>query len=165
MGAFVEPPNAEFKRIAFRNASRHRMSDGLRSAWTISTICRPVCHAHCCRSRYGAGIAAEPGKDIPNISVNEFMVVAVPIVLQKPVEGADEATISMKPFWLISPDANSSRAFHTMVPEPTRWPLYQPFSIGPTDSAIAGIFTVAAAIKHAGTVLSQPMVRTTPSSG
>jgi hypothetical protein len=38
-------------------------------------------------------------------------------------------------------------------------------SIGPTDNAIAGRFTVAAAIKHAGVVLSQPIVSTTPSSG
>ncbi len=61
--------------------------------------------------------------------------------------------------------ASSSRAFHTMVPEPVRSPLYQPFSIGPTERAMAGMFTVAAAIRQAGVVLSQPMVSTTPSSG
>ena len=33
------------------------------------------------------------------------------------------------------------------------------------ESTIAGILTVAAAIKHAGVVLSQPVVNTTPSSG
>ena len=52
-----------------------------------------------------------------------------------------------------------------MVPEPVRWPLYQPFSIGPTESAMAGMLTVAAAIRQAGVVLSQPMVSTTPSIG
>jgi hypothetical protein len=52
-----------------------------------------------------------------------------------------------------------------IVPEPVRSPLCQPLSIGPTDSAIAGILTVAAAIRQAGVVLSQPMVSTTPSSG
>ena len=52
-----------------------------------------------------------------------------------------------------------------MVPEPVRSPLCQPFSIGPTESAMAGMFTVAAAIRQAGVVLSQPMVSTTPSSG
>ena len=31
--------------------------------------------------------------------------------------------------------------------------------------AIAGMFTVAAAIRHAGMVLSQPVISTTPSSG
>ena len=52
-----------------------------------------------------------------------------------------------------------------MVPEPVRTPLYQPFSMGPTDRAMAGMFAVAAAISMAGVVLSQPMVNTTPSSG
>ena len=52
-----------------------------------------------------------------------------------------------------------------MVPEPVRSPLNQPFSIGPPESTIAGMFTVAAAIRHAGVVLSQPVVSTTPSSG
>ena len=65
----------------------------------------------------------------------------------------------------ISPAASNCRAFHTIVPLPVRSPLCQPFSIGPTDSAIAGIFTVAAAIRQAGVVLSQPIVSTTPSSG
>ena len=57
------------------------------------------------------------------------------------------------------------RDAQTMVPEPVRWPLYQPLSIGPTESAMAGMLTVAAAIRSAGVVLSQPVVSTTPSSG
>ena len=52
-----------------------------------------------------------------------------------------------------------------MEPEPTRSPLFQPFSMGPTDRAMAGMSTVAAAIRQAGVVLSQPMVSTTPSMG
>ncbi len=71
----------------------------------------------------------------------------------------------MKPSSSIAPVASSSRAFHTIVPEPVRSPLCQPLSIGPTDNAIAGILTVAAAIRQAGVVLSQPIVSTTPSSG
>ena len=63
------------------------------------------------------------------------------------------------------PAANSSRAFHTTVPEPARMPFHQPFSIGPPDSTMAGMFTVAAAIRQAGVVLSQPVISTTPSSG
>jgi hypothetical protein len=63
------------------------------------------------------------------------------------------------------PAASICRACQTMVPEPVRRPLYQPFSIGPTDSAMAGMFTVAAAIRQAGVVLSQPIISTTPSSG
>ncbi len=57
------------------------------------------------------------------------------------------------------------RASHTMVPEPDSRPFHQPSSIGPPDSTMAGMFTVAAPIRQAGVVLSQPVVSTTPSSG
>src|SRR5665213_2743549 len=110
-------------------------------------------------------MAAEPGSDIPRASASEFIVVAVPMVLQNPVEGVEAATIRIKPVRSMRPAAKSSRAFHRIVPEPTRSPSYQPLSIGPTESAIAGIFTVAAPIRQAGTVLSQPIVSTTPSNG
>ena len=43
------------------------------------------------------------------------------------------------------------------MPEPARSPFHQPFSIGPPDSTIAGMFTVAAAMMQAGVVLSQPV--------
>ncbi len=89
----------------------------------------------------------------------------MPIVLQWPGEGAAEATISMNSSSLISPAASSSRAFQTMVPEPVRSPRNQPLSIGPPESTIAGMSTVAAAISCAGVVLSQPVVSTTPSMG
>src|ERR1700712_647888 len=110
-------------------------------------------------------MAPEPGNDMPSASHRLFIVVAVPIVLQKPVDGADDATRRMNPSSSISPLDSISRAFQTIVPEPVRSPLCQPLSIGPTDSAIAGMFTVAAAIRQAGVVLSQPIVSTTPSSG
>ncbi len=42
-------------------------------------------------------MAALPGSDMPSASVSEFIVVAVPMVLQKPVEGAEVATRSTKP--------------------------------------------------------------------
>jgi hypothetical protein len=50
-----------------------------------------------------------------------------------------------------------------MVPEPVRSPLNQPLSMGPPDSTMAGMSTVAAAMIWAGVVLSQPVVSTTPS--
>src|SRR3954471_5376173 len=102
---------------------------------------------------------------MPSASASEFMVEAVPMVLQWPIEGAEEATIFMNSSYSISPVANRSRAFQTTVPEPVRSPLNQPFNIGPPDNTIAGILTVAAAIRQAGVVLSQPVVRTTPSRG
>src|SRR3974390_365782 len=90
IGALVEPPMAELAMIAFSNALRVRISEGLRSSWTISTARTPVSYAICPRSLYGAGIAAQFGSDMPRASASAFMVDAVPIVLQWPGDGADE---------------------------------------------------------------------------
>ena len=94
-----------------------------------------------------------------------FIDEAVPIVLQWPTEGAEDRVMSMNWSTLISPAASIRRACQTTVPEPASWPLYQPFSIGPPESTMAGMSTVAAAMIKAGVVLSQPVVRTTPSIG
>src|SRR5215472_9441885 len=102
---------------------------------------------------------------MPSASASAFMVDAVPIVLQWPIDGAEAAAISRNSRLSTRPAASSSRAFHTTVPEPARSPFHQPFNIGPPDSTTAGIFTVAAAIRHAGVVLSQPVISTTPSRG
>src|ERR1017187_3951485 len=102
---------------------------------------------------------------MPSASASAFMVDAVPMVLQWPTEGADEVTTSRNSVYPILPAAWSARACQTTVPEPARSPFHQPLSIGPPDSTMAGMLTVAAAIKQAGVVLSQPVVRTTPSSG
>src|SRR6187431_1343249 len=110
-------------------------------------------------------MTADPGSIMPNASASEFIVVAVPIVLQKPGDGAADATISMYSVASILPADLSFLACHLMVPEPVRSPLYQPLSIGPTDNAMAGMLTVAAAISWDGVVLSHPVVRTTPSRG
>ena len=102
---------------------------------------------------------------MPSASASEFIVVAVPIVLQKPGDGAEDATSSKYSGQSISPADFIFLASHLIVPEPVRWPLCQPFSIGPTESAMAGMLTVAAAINCDGVVLSQPVVSTTPSIG
>ena len=88
----VEPPIAELTTIAFSNAARVSTCDGFRSSHTISTMRFPVRYAISWRSRWGAGIAAQPGRLMPSASASEFIVEAVPIVLQCPAEGADEAT-------------------------------------------------------------------------
>ena len=93
------------------------------------------------------------------------MVEAVPMVLQWPTDGADAGARSRNSWSSMRPAASSSRAFQTAVPEPARLPFHQPFSIGPPESTIAGMFTVAAAMISAGVVLSQPVSSTTPSSG
>ena len=48
---------------------------------------------------------------------------------------------------------------------PSRSPLWLPVSIGPVTSWIAGTSALAAAMSWAGTVLSQPPISTTASSG
>src|SRR5262245_11552771 len=95
MGQLVDAPIAEATAIAFSNAALVMIALGVRSSWTISTIRRPVAYAICARSRYGAGIAAHPGSDIPTASARTFIDKAVPMVLQWPALGAAAATMSM----------------------------------------------------------------------
>ena len=94
-----------------------------------------------------------------------FMVDAVPIVLQWPIDGAEASAASRKPSSSISPAASLRRERQIAMPEPASSPSCQPSSIGPPERTIAGILTVEAAISADGVVLSQPVVRTTPSIG
>jgi len=52
-----------------------------------------------------------------------------------------------------------------IVPAPAGSPSRTLLSIGPPLKIIAGRFAVAAAMRAAGVVLSQPVVKTTPSIG
>src|SRR4029078_11174884 len=90
-GALVDPPIAELTTMTFSNASRVMIFDGRRSSHTMSTIRLPDSYALTARSLCGAGMAAEPGSDMPSTSASEFIVDAVPIVLQWPHDGADDA--------------------------------------------------------------------------
>ena len=107
----------------------------------------------------------DPVSDMPSASAMAFMVIAVPIGLQWPTEGAESATRAIISSSSISPAARARRERQSTVPEPTRSLPTQPSSIGPLDSTMAGRFAVAAAISAAGVVLSQPVVKITPSSG
>src|SRR4029453_11079452 len=110
-------------------------------------------------------MAAQPGSERPSASASAFMVEAVPMVLQWPLDGAEDATRSRNSLYSMRPAAGSLRAPHPAVPDPARSPFHQPLSIGPPDSTIAGVLTVAAAMIAAGGVLWQPVWSTTPSSG
>src|SRR5882672_6699159 len=90
IGALVEPPIAELTTMTFSKASRVMTFDGRRSSHTIATMRLPLSYALTERSLCGAGIAALPGSDIPRASASEFMVEAVPMVLQWPVDGAED---------------------------------------------------------------------------
>jgi hypothetical protein len=72
---------------------------------------------------------------------------------------------SRKSAWLMVPALIASDICQSAVPEPTRSPRNQPFSIGPPVTTMAGVSTEAAPISSAGVVLSQPTISTTPSIG
>ena len=77
---------AALTRIAFSKASRVRMREMRMSSSTIWTMRRPVIWAKVLRRASTAGIAALPGRLIPNASTMLAMVEAVPIVMQCPLE-------------------------------------------------------------------------------
>src|ERR687886_2266465 len=110
-------------------------------------------------------MAAQPGSDRPSTSATEFMVEAVPMVLQWPADGADASAVSKNCSSSIWPAASRRLLFQMAIPEPTSSPSNQPSSIGPPESTIEGMFTVEAAMIEEGVVLSQPVVSTTASKG
>ena len=102
---------------------------------------------------------------MPSASVMLAIVEAVPMVLHEPGERLIAASASRKSSRLIVPAFTASDICQSAVPEPTRSPRNQPLSIGPPETRIAGMSTLAAPIRSAGVVLSQPASSTTPSSG
>ena len=70
------------------------MREGLRSSRTISTMRRPLSSAIARRRESGAGIAAEPGSDMPSASATMAMVDAVPITVQCPALRTMQPSIS-----------------------------------------------------------------------
>src|SRR5947207_15082854 len=101
----------------------------------------------------------------PSASTIEAIVEAVPMVLQFPCERFMQDSASWEAESVIFPARRSSDIDQTLVPEPMSVPRYLPESIGPPDTPIVGISTLAAPIRRDGVVLSQPMRSTTPSSG
>src|SRR5262245_15737289 len=95
MGALDDAAIALATMIVFSNARWVITFFGVRSSATMATMRRPVAYAICARSRYGAGIAAQPGSDMPSASASEFIDSAVPMVLQWPALGADSAARRM----------------------------------------------------------------------
>src|SRR4051812_22099896 len=101
----------------------------------------------------------------PSASTIDAMVDAVPMVMQWPCERCMHDSASWNSSSVILPARRSSDIDHTLVPEPMSVPRYLPETIGPPDTAMVGMSTLAAPIRSAGVVLSQPTSSTTPSSG
>ncbi len=89
----VEPPIACSTTCALRNAAGVRISLGLRPLGLRhggGAPCRSA-SAERKRSACGAGIVALIGSDSPSASVMQAMVLAVPITMQVPTDGARPA--------------------------------------------------------------------------
>jgi hypothetical protein len=112
-----------------------------------------------------AGIDEAPGSVSPSVSAIAVMVDAVPMVMQWPGERAMPDSISSQSAGPILPALSSAQYFHVSLPLP-RVSLRQcPRSIGPAGTKIAGRPALTAPMISAGVVLSQPPMRTAPSSG
>src|SRR5207249_11537147 len=101
----------------------------------------------------------------PSASTIAAIVDAVPMVMQWPCERFMHDSASWNSERVIFPARRSSDIDQVFVPEPMSVPRYLPESIGPPDTPIAGISTLAAPIRSEGVVLSQPIRSTTPSNG
>jgi hypothetical protein len=106
-----------------------------------------------------------PGSPTPSASTIEAIVEAVPMVMQCPCERFMHASASWNSSSVILPARRSSDIDQVFVPEPISAPRNFPESIGPPETPTVGMSTLAAPMRSAGVVLSQPMSRTTPSSG
>ena len=111
-------------------------------------------------------MAAQPGSVMPSASASAFMVEAVPMVLQWPIDGADDGG-DVDEFLVV--DAAGGQLLARL---PDRHAGTGALALPPAVEHRAArqhdrraVFTVAAAIRQAGVVLSQPVVSTTPSSG
>jgi hypothetical protein len=132
--ALVEPPMARWQRIALSTASGRRMSEGLRSSQTISTMRRPEA-AHI-RGWFasGAGIDEAPGSEKPMASAIAVIVDAVPIVMHMPAERAMPLSMSFHSCTVRLPATRSAQYFQVSEPDPSTVPRQLPRSIGPAGT-------------------------------
>ena len=135
------------------------------SSLTISTMRRPLSWARRLRRVSAAGMAAFSGSDMPSASTMLAMVLAVPMVMQLPLERCMHDSAAVKSSCVISPARTISLICHTPVPEPMSVPRNLPLSMGPPDTPMVGKSQLAAPIISEGVVLSQPISSTTPSIG
>ena len=134
-------------------------------SFAILTAWAPVCSAWRKRSARTAGMHAPPGNIMPNASPTIAMVLAVPITPQVPADGTNWSVICAISSASISPARYLPQNRRQSVQAPKRSPLCDPGNIGPVTSNIAGTPADAAPMRRAGTVLSQPPIRTTESIG
>ena len=160
---FVEHPSAISTVRAFMNAFSVIMSLGQILFLTSSMICIPACFARRILSEYTAGIVPFPRSPIPSASVRQFMEFAVYIPEQDPQVGQTFSSNSESSSMVIFPAATLPTASN-IEDKLLLQPCTCPASIGPPDTKMVGILTLAAAIKSPGTFLSQFGMQTSPSN-
>src|SRR6476646_7966228 len=124
MRPLVEPPIACITICALRNEDAVRNSLGfgpLALAMAAATL--PLASAERKRSACGAGMVALIGSDRPIASVMQAMVLAVPITMQVPTDGARRPLTAS--IWLssISPARYFAHSRRQSVQAPSTSPL------------------------------------------
>ena len=140
-----------------------RLGDSCSQA--ISTARRPVATASRLCSATTAGMELECGNDIPMASAIHAIVDAVPIVMHVPADLAMQFSISFQSLSQRFPAHRSFQYFQASEPLPNVWSFQRALSIGPAGRKIEGISAEMAPISRAGTVLSQPPIKTAASIG
>ncbi len=158
----VEHPSAISTVNAFINAFSVIMSLGLISFSTSSMIFMPACFARRRRSEYTAGMVPFPFSPMPMASVRQFMELAVYIPEQEPQVGQVFSSNSQSSSWVMVPAVTLPTASN-MEERLLFCPFTRPASMGPPDTKMVGMLTLAAAISRPGTFLSQLGIHTSPS--
>ena len=128
--AFVEPPTADVRAMAFSNAGLVMIIRGVMPSSSMRTTAAPAALASAWRRASIAGGDAEPGRLMPIASPIELIVLAVNIPPQAPSPGQARRSISSRSSSLNVPAALAPTASNTLVMSIAR-PWYSPGMIEP----------------------------------
>src|SRR5882672_3258378 len=124
MRPLVDPPIACSTTCAFLNDEAVRNSLGRGPfAFAIAAATLPLASAERNRSACGAGIVALMGSDRPSASVMQAMVLAVPITMQVPTDGARRPLTASISTSSISPARYFPHILRQSVQAPSTSPL------------------------------------------
>ena len=124
MRPLVEPPIACNTTCALRNEDLVRTSLGFGPfALAMAAATLPLASARRKRSACGAGIVALNGSDSPSVSVMQAMVLAVPITMQVPTDGASRPFTASISLSSISPARYFAHSLRQSVQAPSTSPL------------------------------------------
>src|SRR5271170_5398749 len=127
MRPLVEPPIACITTCAFLKEDAVNISLGFGPlVLAISAATLPLASASRKRSAWGAGIVALIGNDRPRASVTQAMVLAVPITMQVPTDGASRLLTASISTSSISPARYLAHSRRQSVQAPSTSPLWWP---------------------------------------